>query len=180
MVEFILGNFQNYYSNPAIRKNPHTISLLEKILTKILDSGWEPPSKAAWLQSTKSQQYYENLSIALNDLKQRKKGSLFVNLVDPKTKDMIFIRWYNNTPQQDVLSVEASFAISQGRLIEATPMLRAKEIVEFLKEPFKSISIEHTRPLDSTFIGLQKLSLLSDDLTQPFQRVHTEIEEDSK
>ncbi|MHA2059707.1 MAG: hypothetical protein ACW976_02890 [Candidatus Ranarchaeia archaeon] len=180
MVVFSPGNFQNYYSNPAIRKTPQTISLMEKCLAIILDLGWETPPKASWLLSVKSQQYYENFSIALNELKHKKKGSFFVNLTDPKTQDTVFVRWYSNSPQQDVLSVESSYAIVQGYLIESTPIKRAKEIAKIFEVTFEGILKEHTRPLDASFIRLQKLTFLSENLPKPFPRVHPKAKEDSK
>jgi len=172
MVSFIQGNFQNYYSSPAIRKNDKTIPLFEKAISAIIDASWEVPPKAAWFQSGKNQQYYENHLEAISELTQRKYGALFINFFDPKTLDLVFVRWYNSSPQQDILSIEASFTILQGELIEVTPLLRAEELAQQFHTFFSKISDSHTRSIDPLFMRMQQLSLLSETLIQPSQRVH--------
>ena len=165
--QFIKGNFNNFYLERGLRKTSITIELIFRITNTIINNtDWTLHiTKPIWISTPKEEKYFGKLEEAFEYLRKMNKFALFITLQHKKKQYKVFIRWYDNDPQVDVLSIEGAFSIEEEKIISLTPAPMLKNIVNMVSKALKKqVSLNDTRELNLTFLGDMKNMWLSQKL----------------
>lgn len=166
---FIKGNFNNFFLERGLRKISTTIRLFFHAINVIINNtDWVLyRTKPVWVSTPKEERYFINLGEAFEYLRKINKFALFVTLQHKKKRYKVFIRWYDNDPQVDVLSIEGTFSIEEEKIISLTPTHMLKNIVDIIGKTLESqISLEDTRELSLTFLRATRNMWLSQKLSK--------------
>ncbi|MHA1839738.1 MAG: hypothetical protein ACTSYO_07265 [Candidatus Ranarchaeia archaeon] len=159
-VSFRHGIANSFFGDYGIRKNSHTTGLLRAGIQKLLNNGWVIPLHGNWVSIVKEERVAESLDDALDALAQARRGALSITLEHDVTKDRVFIRWYNSSPQTDVLTVEGSLTIREGKILDATPFSVVKEAESCLEAAFDGqLHDNEIREINKEFLDAQQVQL---------------------
>ncbi|MHA1596056.1 MAG: hypothetical protein ACTSWV_00225 [Candidatus Asgardarchaeia archaeon] len=157
-IKFVLGGFNNFYSERSIKKNKRTLALFEDCFKEIVKMGWSVSS--VWVNTPSLEKHTDSIEEAIGILEGSSKGSIFVTVKDKKNKEF-FVRWYDSDPQSGILSIEAPFLITEDS-VSLTPVEDADELVRIFQENMldkvaledtKEVSPEYKRSQESGVLG---------------------------
>ncbi|MHA1506854.1 MAG: hypothetical protein ACTSR0_06735 [Candidatus Asgardarchaeia archaeon] len=156
-IKFVLGGFNNYYSERSIKKNKRTLALFEDCFKEIREMGWSISS--IWVNTPSLEKHTDSIEEAISILENSSKGSVFVTVKDKRGREF-FVRWYDSDPQSGVFSIEAPFLITEDS-VSLTPIEEASELIKVFQEKMlDKVAFEDTKELTPEYRRSQESGVL--------------------